>query len=151
MIKKLLVILLILLSFGCSSISKENELYLSYIDKLNNINKSSKDYPFNLEVTLDRLNDNIIRYQVVLDNVREDLNDISMIITHDKKTSDAFPSIGIFDSKEDLKVKSKPSGIVLAGFIKYSGDIKKINTTFKVLVKYKIKNKSYEIHYVTKK
>lgn len=150
--KKILIILLLIFFLcGCTNVSKEKEEYLDYIDELKEVKESSKEYPFNIEVKYDKITKKEIRYQVILDSIKEDIIDITMIAYHDKKTSDIYPSIGIFDEKESLLKDKKPSGLILVGYIPYKGDIEDFNITMKVLVKYKIKNKEYKIHYVTKK
>ena len=150
--KKILIILLLIFFLcGCTNISKEKEEYLNYIDELKEVNKSSKEYPFNIEVKYDKITKKEIRYQVILDEVEEDITDITMIAYHDRDTSDIYPSMGIFDDKESLLKDKKPSGLILVGYIPYKGDIDDFNITMKVLVKYKINNKEYKIHYVTKK
>ena len=150
--KKILIILLLIFFLcGCTNVSKEKEEYLDYIDELKEVKESSKEYPFNIEVKYDKITKKEIRYQVILDSIKEDIIDITMIAYHDKKTSDIYPSIGIFDEKESLLKDKKPSGLILVGYIPYKGDIEDFNITLKVLVKYKIKNKEYKIHYVTKK
>lgn len=150
--KKLLTLLLIIIVLtGCSKYNYEKNEYTNSIKELNDIKESSNKYPFNLEVVLDKLTDKEVRYQVILDNVEKNLDDVSMIAIHNKKTSDIYPSIGIFDEKENLKVNKRPSGIILVGYIRYSGDIEDIDATFKVLVKYKIEGKEYKVHYMTKK
>ena len=100
--KILIIILLIFFLCGCTNISKEKEEYLNYIDELKEVNKSSKEYPFNIEVKYDKITKKEIRYQVILDEVEEDITDITMIAYHDKDTSDIYPSMGIFDYKESL-------------------------------------------------
>ena len=150
--KKILIILLLIFFIcGCTNISNEKKEYLNYIDELKEVNNSSKKYPFNIEVKYDRITKKEIRYQVILDEVKEDITDITMIAYHDKETSDIYPSIGIFDEKESLLKDKKPSGLILVGYIPYKGDITNLDITMKVLVKYKIKNKEYKIHSVTKK
>ena len=147
--KKILIILLLILLCGCSS--SEKNIYLDYINELKEVKTSSKTYPFNIEVKYDKIIDREVRYQVILDNVKEDITDIEMICYHDKKTSDIYPSIGIFDDKESLYKDKKPSGLILVGYIPYKKDIDNFHITMKVLVKYKIDNNEYKIHYVTKK
>lgn len=150
--KKMLTLLFIMIVLtGCAKHSYEKKEYTNSIKELNDIKESSNKYPFNLEVVLDKLTDKEVRYQVILDNIEKNLDDVSMIAIHDKKTSDIYPSIGIFDETEDLKVNKKPSGIILVGYIRYSGDIEDIDATFKVLVKYKTKGKEHKVYYVTKK
>lgn len=151
--KKYIIILLlfIFLLCGCSKEDKQKDIYLKSISELNNINSSSKEYPFNLEIVLDKITKKEVRYQVILDNVTKDLDDISIIAIHDRKTEDVYPSIGLFDSTENLKVGKKPSGLILVGYIDYKGKIEDFHGTFKVLVKYKNNNKEYKVYYVTKK
>lgn len=151
--KKYIIILLlfIFLLCGCSKEDKQKDIYLESISELKKINKSSKNYPFNLELVLDKITKKEVRYQIILDNVIEDIDDISIIAIHDKKTEDIYPSIGIFDEKENLKKDKKPSGLILVGYIEYRGDIEDFHSTFKVLVKYKINNKEHKVYYVTKK
>ena len=150
--KKMLTLILIMIVLtGCAKHNNEKKLYIKSINELKEVKKSSNKYPFNLEVVLDKLTDKEVRYQVILDNIEKNLDEVSMIAIHDKKTSDVYPSIGIFDDTENLKVNKKPSGIILVGYIRYEGNIEDINATFKVLVKYKIKGKEYKVHYVTKK
>lgn len=147
--KKILIILLLMLLCGCSS--SEKNIYLDYINELKEVKTSSKSYPFSIEVKYDKIIDREVRYQVILDNVKEDITDIEMICYHDKKTSDIYPSMGIFDDKESLYKDKKPSGLILVGYIPYKKDIDNFHITMKVLIKYKINNKEYKIHYVTKK
>lgn len=148
--KKILVVLL-LIFFICGCTSSEKKEYLNYIEELKTIKSSSKEYPFTIEVKYDKITKKEIRYQVILDEVKKDITDITMIAYHDKETSDIYPSIGIFDDKENLLKDKKPSGLILVGYIPYKGDLEDFNITMKVLVKYKINNKEYKIHYVTKK
>lgn len=147
--KILIIILLIFFMCGCTSSTKKE--YLKYIEELKLVEKSSKSYPFNIEVKYDKIIDQEVRYQVILDDVKDDITDIEMICYHDKETKDIYPSIGIFDDKESLLKNKKPSGLILVGYIPYKKDINNFHITMKVLVKYKINNKEYKIHYVTKK
>jgi hypothetical protein len=149
--KNLIVLLLIFFICGCANTSIEKKEYLSYIEELKTINSSSKDYPFSIEVKYDKITKKEIRYQVIIDEVKEDITDITIIAYHNKDTKDIYPSMGIFDEKESLLKDKKPSGLILVGYIPYKGDIDDFKITMKVLVKYKINNKEYKIHYVTKK
>ena len=148
--KKILICLL-LIFFICGCTSSEKKEYLNYINELKEVKESSKSYPFNIEVKYDKLIDQEVRYQVILDDVKEDIKDITIICYHDKKTEDVYPSIGIFDDKENLLKNKKPSGLILVGYIPYKKDIDSLKITMKVLIKYKINNKEYKKYYVTKK
>ena len=150
--KKILIALLLILCFcGCNNTSLEKEEYLNSIEELKNIKESSIEYPFNIEIKYDKITSKEIRYQVILDNVKEDINDISIIAYHNKKTDDIYPSIGIFDEKENLLLDKKPTGLILVGYIKYDKELEDFHINMKVLVKYKIKDKEYKVYYVSKK
>ena len=151
--KKLLIILfcILFLLTGCKSEeSILKEKYNSYISELSNVTKSSKDMPFDIEIKVDRLDDNKLIYQFIMDNVKKNIYDIEALVIHDNKTSDIFPSIGIFDEKEDLYFNKKPKGIVLVGYIDYKGNLEELNIKFKSIIKYKDNNKIHKVFYVTK-
>ena len=150
--KKILIFLLLIFFIcGCTNTNASKEEYLSYIKELKEVKESSKEYPFNIEVKYDKIIDQEVRYQVILDDVKEDITDITMIAYHDKKTEDIYPSIGIFDDKESLLKDKKPSGLILVGYIPYKKDLEDFKITMKVLVKYKLNGKEYKIYYVSKK
>ena len=146
--KKIIIFLTILLFTGCNSNYKT---YNNYKKELENIKKTTKNIPFNIRIKNDRLSDNIIRYQMELDNVKQDITSVSAIIVHDKKTNDIFPTIGIFDEKINIYKNKKPKGLYLVGYIDSKEEINNKNIEYKVLIKYKINNKSYKVYYVTKK
>lgn len=152
--KKIVIFLsLIILLCGCTDdkIAKEKKIYDKYIKELKEVNESSKDYPFNIEIKYDKLVDGIYRYQVIIDSALEDIYDIEAIAIHNKKTDDVYPSIGIFDEKESLEVNKKPSGIILVGYIDSDKKIDESNCKIKLLIKYKNKNnKQKSVYYVTK-
>ena len=138
--KKILVLLtLIILLTGCTSndLAKDKETYLKYVKNLRTVKKTSSNIPFDIEIKYDKLTSDEVRYQVIIDNVKEDIYDIEALAIHNKETDDIFPSIGIFDEKEELKKDKKPSGVILVGYINYQGDIKDFKCNIKLLVKYK--------------
>ena len=152
--KKILTLLLIILLLtGCSDnkINKEKEKYIKYYNELKNVKRSSNNIPFDIEIKYDKITNNEIRYQVIIDKVKKDLEEIEALAIHNKETNDVFPSIGIFDDKQNLEVNKKPSGIILVGYIDYEGRVEDFKCNIKVLVKYKTNKKAYKVYYVTKK
>ena len=152
--KKILTLLLIILLLtGCSDnkINKEKEKYIKYYNELKNVKKSSNNIPFDIEIKYDKITNNEIRYQVIIDKVKIDLEEIEALAIHNKETNDVFPSIGIFDDKQNLEVNKKPSGIILVGYIDYEGRVEDFKCNIKVLVNYKTNKKTYKVYYVTKK
>lgn len=154
--KKLLVLLLtlIILLTGCTNddLSKEKEIYIKYIKDLRTVKKTSNNIPFDIEVKYDKLTNDEVRYQVIIDNVKDDIYNVEALAVHNRETDDVFPSIGIFDEKQDLLKDKKPSGVILVGYINYQGEIKDFKCNIKLLVKYETNNeKSHKVYYVTKK
>ena len=91
-----------------------------------------------------------IRYQVIIDKPKKDLKNIEAIATHDQQTDDIFPSIGVFDKKEEL-LKNDKNGIILVGYIPYTKDIEQFECTVKLLIKYTDEEKSDVKYYIDKK
>ena len=158
----ILSILVIFITFGCDkdekeptentkSIEKNKDTYIKYVQKLKDIEKSSSDIPFDINVTYSKLDDEEIRYEVTIDNPKQEIKDIKALAVHNKPTDDVFPSIGIFDNTIDLKTDSSSKGIVLVGYISYEGDIEDFECEMKVIITYKIDEKEVTNYYVTKK
>ena len=158
--KKILIIVTIILSLflsvGCTekkekqSIEKEKSTYIKNVQKLKKIKKSTDNLPFNVEVKYEKMK-NEIRYQVIIDNPKEDIKNISALAIHNKQTDDVFPSIGIFDKKLNLLKDKKPSGVILVGYFPYKGPMDDLKVQMKVLIEYKIGKEKYTSYYVTKK
>lgn len=160
--KRLIIIVSIILSIivfaivfsilnNKSNEEKEKRIYVEYVKKTSLIEKSSKEIPFDIEVKFDKITSNEVRYQVILDNPKETIEDISAISIHNKATDDVFPSIGIFDDRLGLIPNEKPSGIILVGYIPYDKSLKKFHCEIKTMIKYKIGDKEYTRYNVTKK
>ncbi len=152
--KKLLLLISILLLCACSSDSIELKKYNSYIKELNT-SENSREIPFDISIDLNKFTDKEYIYKLIIDNPKEELRDIEVLIVHDKDTNDIFPSSGIFDDKYNLipnninKDINNVKGIILIGYLPYE---ESIDITFKVLFKYKDKyNKINTIIYSTKK
>ena len=152
--KKLLLLISILLLCACSNESIELKKYNSYIKELNT-SENSREIPFDISIDLNKFTDKEYIYKLIIDNPKEELRDIEVLIVHDKDTNDIFPSSGIFDDKYNLipsninKDINNVKGIILIGYLPYE---ESIDITFKVLFKYKDKyNKINTIIYSTKK
>ena len=94
-----------------------------------------------------------MRFEVSVDNVKGTVKNITALAIHDKQTDDVFPSVGIFDDTVTLTEGEKPEGVVLAGYIPYTGSIDDLKNeiTVKVLIKYEYENKKITAYYMTKK
>lgn len=132
------------------NIETEKSTYIKKVQKLKKIKKSTEDLPFEVEVKYEKMKDEM-RYQVIIDNPKNDIKNISAIAIHNKQTDDVFPSVGIFDKKVNLIKDKKPSGVILVGYFPYKGAIDELKVQMKVLIEYKMDNKKYTSYYVTKK
>jgi hypothetical protein len=150
MSKKVCLLFLIVFSFflwGCTNNS--NFVYDSYIDKLSTINESSTNLPFKVNITVEKLTDDDLIYQVIIDNPDELLYNVKAMIVHDVKVNDIFPSIGIIDEPINLANTSKEGfskGIILTGYLPYQEEY---NIKFKVLIEYTLNNQTFTKYYVT--
>lgn len=159
--KKVLVILLVFVFAGCNlftkdeikenKVEKERNAYIKYVKNVKKIEKSSENLPFNIEVKYDKLKDEEVRYQVVIDNPKGEIYDIKAVAVHDKQTDDIFPSTGIFEEPMNLLPNNKPEGIILVGYIPYAGLIDNFECEIKVIIEYTYENKKHISYYVTKK
>lgn len=156
--KFLLLVIFVLMLCGCAEESDELKLYNSYINDLKKVEKSNNNLPFNINVYIDKVIETEVMYRVIIDNPKIPLRNIEAIITHDKYTQDIFPSSGIFDDKLNLipdvinKSSNYVEGIILAGYIPFEDELKNLDTTFKVLVKYVDDDlQAHTVYYVVKK
>ena len=129
---------------------KEKTKYLNYVKELKKVKDSTEDLPFTVEVLYEKI-ESEVRYQVIIDNPKEEIKDVSALAIHNKQTDDVFPSVGIFDDKVNLIPNEKPSGVILVGYIPYTGKIEELDVEMKVLITYKINDKEYTSYYLTKK
>lgn len=163
---RILIILFILISIivvvGCSTstnevtsvdknIEKQKETYIKYVQKLKKVDVSTEELQFDVSITYDKLDNEEVRYQVVIDNAKINMNNVKVLAIHNKHTDDIFPSIGIFDKKASLIHGDDKSGIILVGYIPYEGDMDDFECEMKVLISYENEEKIVTEYYVTKK
>lgn len=159
--KKVLVILLVFIFAGCtlfskdevkeSKIEEEKNAYIKYVKEVKKIEKSSEDLPFNIEVKYDKLSDDEVRYQVVIDKPKGEIHNIKAVAVHNKQTDDVFPSTGIFEEPMDLIPNEKPEGIILVGYIPSAKPLDSFECEIKLIIEYTYENKTQISYYVTKK
>lgn len=152
--KKILIIFITLILFltGCNNetnIDKEKEDYLAIKQELLNSNNftNKDDLPFDLNVYVNRVNDEELSYRAIIDNEKENMYDIKAILIHNYYTDNVFPSIGIFDDGVDLLVDNdNVKGISLIGYISSNKNID--NLEYRVYIEYKDDNdKLNKIYY----
>ena len=144
--KKFLIIsiTLIFCLTGCNKTTKidqEKEDYLAIKQDLlkNNNFIQEEELPFDLNIYVNRVNDEEISYRAIIDNEKENMHNVKAILVHNYFTDDIFPSIGIFDDGVDLLTNSEEvKGISLVGYISSTKDIN--NLEYRVYIEYKNDN-----------
>ncbi|MEG1597045.1 MAG: hypothetical protein RR359_02070 [Bacilli bacterium] len=127
---------IILLVVACTKGNIKKEEYIHLVDKLEQSDKFLTTFPFNIEVKLTRILDDEVSYKVIIDKKDNNLKQIKAIAIHNMKTTDIYPSIGIFDKPIDLLVNQDKKGIILVGYIKTKKDIKDLELEIKVYVEF---------------
>ena len=141
--KKLLVCLTLISFFlfiGCEKDDTNQEEKNDYIAmKSNLVSKEefddAEDMKCDISISVDRIDKETISYITYISNIKEDMNDIKVLVVHNYFTEDVFPSIGIFDEPTSLKV-SDNKNISLVGYIDTTKDIRKLNLELKVWIQY---------------
>lgn len=106
--KKLIVVLTLLLVItGCSSSTSQDntndhlyEQYSSYLTKLeNNKEFDSNSDDFNINLILNKTNKGNTRYDIIIDEPKEEMKDIKAIIKTDNDKDETYPSIGLLEEE----------------------------------------------------
>ena len=140
--KRILVSILVL--FVLTGCTQSNSMQLKYdkqMKQLFSVNENIGTLPCAVELTYDKITDDEVSYQIVLDNPKENMRNINVVVTHNKVTDDGYPSIGVFDAEpinlSTVVDEDNPhKGIVLVGYFKYSGDLEELDATFKISINY---------------
>ena len=140
--KVLLILLLLILVTGCKN--KEETDKSDYLAMKSNLLGQSKfiksnDLPCDITVKLDRINEEKITYKVILDNPKENMHSVKVIVVHNFYTEEMFPSIGFFDKKKALLISSDDnhtSKLTLKGNIETTSSIENLDLELKVLIEY---------------
>lgn len=141
MLKKTLILIISLLIL--TACENQEELTKSkYIAvKSNLLTKENytknEDLPLDIIITLDRKQEEVVTYEVLLSNPQEDMHNIKAMVVHNYNNEDIFPSIGVFDETRELLTTSENNAsIKLNGEIKTSKNISKLNLKLKVWIEY---------------
>lgn len=150
-----IILLSIFILTGCNNENTKNKEYHSYVNILKESTEFDSELPFDINIYLNKINDNEVTYKVIIDNPKNELYSIEALIIHDIDTNDIYPSIGIYDDKVSLipnkvdKDNNIVKGIILTGYIPYSDDINNLKVSFKLLFKYNDGKEDHTIIYST--
>lgn len=135
--KKILVIIpLLFILIGCTNKEEENKIaYLEYKNELKerDIFNGDENIDFNVYFNIERIDEEIIDYSLIIDNPKINMHNVKALLIHDFVNEEAFPSVGIFDEPKELTSDSSDK-IILNGHIQTINDIS--NTKFKLYLEY---------------
>ena len=134
-----LIIILTLIICGCKNKTEDKKnSYLEFKSKLLETKKYTKasDILCDISIDIDKKSEESIIYKVIVNNPREDMNNIKAIVVHNYYTEDVFPSVGLFDEGLDLKKNNPQQKMILKGKIETTEDISNINLKLKILIEY---------------
>lgn len=138
---------------GCQN--QEEEIKNEYIAIKNDVfeekNYKDEEIPVDVVVTIDRINEEELLYEVDVKNPKEDMYDVKAMVVHNYYNEDTFPSIGVFDESKDLLVDSgEEEKITLKDTLKTAKDIRDLNLELKVWIEYRDKDgNKKDIYYKT--
>lgn len=153
--KKFLLIILIFFLTGCTNneetIKNEYIAMKSNLLSANIINETSENLPLDIMINLDRNNEELITYDVILNNPKENMYDIKAIVVHNYYSEEIFPSIGVFDTVQNLLTNTEErQEIKLTGTIETTKNISSMNLEIKLWLQYKNDSgEKKEIYYKT--
>lgn len=142
--KRLLIVILVILLTSCTNNNDQKDAYNRFIMEANAYDSSeiSENLPFDITLNIEKVIDSEITYRVILDNPKEPIKDIKVIVIHNYETNDIYPTSGIFENTLSLIPneidldKDNVKGIILVGYINFDKDVELFDGSFKVLVEY---------------
>jgi hypothetical protein len=121
---------------GCTNKVEENKIsYLEYKNELQKkeIFDTEEQTEFNTYFNIERENEEIINYSIIINNPCIDMHRVKALLIHDCIQDDIFPSVGILSEPVELK-KDSDDKIVLKGKIQTTDNIQ--NARFKLYLEY---------------
>ncbi len=139
--KLIFLILSIFILVGCEN--QEEVEKNEYITVKNNLLKqkdftSTEELPLVITTHIDRRDDEVVTYKVVLENPKENMNSLKVLVIHNYYTEDIFPSIGLFDEPKKLLMKGEELDKIISieDKIKTNKDISGLNLELKLWIEY---------------
>lgn len=138
--KKILLIILIIFLTGCTNTEEDNKSeYIALKSNLleEEITNTKEELPIDITVYLDRIDEEKIKYKVILDNPKENMHNIRSLVVHNYYSDEIFPSLGVFNQKKELLVDTDlEEKIELTGEIKTIKNISNMNLEIKLWLQY---------------
>ena len=153
--KKKIILLIIALLFITGCENKKETIKEEYIATKSNLIKETnytkkEDLPLEIITSLNRTNEEDVEYKVVLSKSTINMHDIKAMVVHNYyNENDIFPSIGLFNEKEELLLNDEKE-IELTGTVKTTKNISKLDLELKIYIEYtNDSNEKKTIYYKT--
>ena len=139
--KIVVVVILLMLVTGCNNkVEEEKNEYLDTKAILETNSDFFYMYSFPCEVTvsLDRVDEENISYNVLFHDAKENMNNLKILVIHNQYTEEVFPYIGLMDSKSrSLMINSEDNKeITIKGSLESTSDIDDLDLEFRIWMEY---------------
>lgn len=139
--RKISILLLLSLIFITGCETKEEATKKEYIAMKNatfdDENYKKEKLPFDIVTTIERVDEEEINYQTTINNPKENMHNIKVLVVHNYYSEDIFPTIGVFDEPKELLVNNNDDKeIILKDTIKTTTNLSKLNLELKMLIEY---------------
>ena len=137
--RKICCLILILFLFaGCENQEEqEKNDYIAYKNNLLSTKEYSKDLPLDIIIDIEREDEQTIDYKVTLINPKENMHKIKAMVVNNYSNEAVFPTIGLFDDKEELLPGNKDfNEVELEGTIESTKNISSLKLKLKVWIEY---------------
>lgn len=134
--RKVILILPLILLMGCTNEVEESKYaYLDYKSELQKQEDFStqEEIDFNTYFNIERENEEVVNYSVVINNPNVDMHNVKALLIHDYVQDEVYPSVGIMGEPVAL-LKNSSDEIVLKGTFLTTDDIS--NVKFKLYLEY---------------
>lgn len=136
----LVMVITLFLTTGCEN--QEETTKNEYIAMKNNLlqgNYDLEELPLEVTIHIDRITEEEINYKVILENPKENMNEIKAMVVHNYYTEDVFPTIGVFNESTKLLSNSdveEQEAIEITGTIQTTKDISELNLELTIWIQY---------------
>lgn len=137
--RKICCLILILFLFaGCENQEEqEKNDYIAYKNNLLSTKEYSKNLPLDIIIDIEREDEQTIDYKVTLTNPKENMHKIRAMVVNNYSNEAVFPTIGLFDDKEELLPGNKDfNEVELEGTIESTKNISSLKLNLKVWIEY---------------
>ena len=149
--RKICCLILILFLFtGCENQEEqEKNDYIAYKNNLLSTKEYSKDLPLDIIIDIEREDEQTIASKVTFPNPKENMHKIKAMVVNNYSNEAVFPTIGLFDDKEELRPGNKDlNELELTGTIESTKNISSLKLNLKVWIEYQNDNgEKKEVYY----